>query len=120
MSYEDNSVQNASDSNNNNVISYQAREEEENCNHASKLQSLGVRIPGDVLNAFRTHVCNKYGKLNGVFAQEIKLALIARMNDSQQQATNYAISTGVITGVRSDVKLKLYQIAKKFSMIPSF
>ena len=103
----------------NNVVGYQAREEEVKQQNDCKVQCLGTRIPEVTLNAFRAFVCKKYGKLHGVFAIEVTAALEAWMISKQQQTTNYATSTS-IPGVRADVQSKLYQIAKKFSANGSF
>lgn len=109
-----------SENNNNNVNSLQACKVSKEQTQACKLQNLGTRIPSNIHGRFKKFVFDRYGKLNGVFSQEIARALEYYMNN-QQQTSSLAYSSISKTGrPRSDSIEKHRQIAIKLKQMTNF
>jgi len=112
--------ENESDSSNNNVNSLQACKVSKEHKQDRKLQNLGTRIPSDTLERFRKFVVDRYGKLNGVFAQEIGKALEDYIN-IQLQTTSCAYSSSYKTGrPRLDSLEKYREIANQLKKLTSY
>jgi hypothetical protein len=106
-------------SNNNNEDSLQASKVSKENNHACKLHNLGTRIPSDTSRRFHRFVFDKYGKINGVFSQEVTKALESWM-DKQQQTTSFSFSSSKSGRPRADKIDKLRQIAMQLKQLNSF
>ena len=105
---------------NNNVNSLQASKVSKEHKQARKLQNLGTRIPSDTHQRFKKFVFDRYGKLNGVFSQEIANAMEFYMNN-QQQTTSCAYSSSSKTGrPRSDSFEKLLEIVIQLKKLTSY
>ena len=114
---------NNTDSDNDNVFSWQTSKQGLVSRHSSKQQShlkIGSRIRADVYEQFKVNVIKKHGKLRNGLQTELEIALLEYNNSrrKQQQTASLAIYNGKI--VRIDVIIKLNQIKKEFQRIGSY
>ena len=106
-------------SNNNNENSLQASKVSKKHNQASKLHSLGTRIPPRTHKRLLQFVLAKHGKINGALSLEVTKAIESWI-DKQQQTTSFAFSSSISGRPRADKIDKLRQISMKLKQLTSF
>jgi len=107
-------------SNNNNENSLQASKVSKENNQASKLHSLGTRIPASTHKRLLQYALIEYGKISGSVSLVVTKAIDFYI-DKQQQTASYATTIHNKFGKpRSDVREKYRLIALRLKQLTSF
>jgi len=106
-------------SNNNNENSLQASKVSKENNQASKLHSLGTRIPVRTHKRLLQFALINFGKINGAVSLIVADAIDSYI-DKQQQTTSFAISLSKPGKPRADKMEKLRQISMKLKQLTSY
>jgi len=106
-------------SNNNNENSFQASKVSKENNQASKLHSLGTRIPASTHKRLLQFAVINYGKINGAVSLIVTKAIESYI-DKQQQTTSFAFSSSKSSRPRADKIDKLRQISTKLQQLTTF
>lgn len=106
-------------SNNNNENSLQASKVSKENKQASKLHSLGTRIPTRTHKRLLQFAFRNYGKINGAVSIIVTNAIDSYI-DKQQQTTSFAFSSSASGRPRADKIEKLRQISMKLKQLTSY
>jgi len=106
-------------SNNNNENSLQASKVSKENNQASKLHSLGTRIPASTHKRLLQYALMNYGKINGSVSRIVTNAIDSYI-DKQQQTTSFTFSSSKPGRPRADKIDKLRQISMNLKQLTTF